>query len=167
MCSTDESINCDDYVDSIISTMKKLPLNLSRNRRYQQDTSRVWNSISKGGMCTLGKESAGILGFVDASEMPDTYGAAFTEFRGSAQAAGLEPVLEGDISDRGFLYRISIQQFVDDIFPTLTENDSVLALHASATSKGDKDAKLIDQLTMREKRKCLCLSSSVRRGEYH
>ena len=75
------------------------------------------NSISKGGhVYYLGKESAGILGFVDASEMPDTYGAAFTEFRGFCTGGWVGAgAVEGDISDRGFLYRISIQQFVDDI----------------------------------------------------
>ncbi len=168
MCSTDESINCDDYVDSIISTMEE-----TYHRTYlaTEDISKILegcgNSISKGGhVYYLGKESAGILGFVDASEMPDTYGAAFTEFRGFCTGGWVGAgAVEGDISDRGFLYRISIQQFVDDIFPTLTENDSVLALHASATSKGDKDAKLIDQLTIRARKEKNAFACRVQCGE--
>jgi N-acetylmuramic acid 6-phosphate (MurNAc-6-P) etherase len=91
-------------------------------------------SIKNGGhVYWLGEGSAGILGFVDASEMPDTYGAAFTEFRGFCDKgwSGIQTV-EGDLSDRGSLYRISLEQFEDDIFPNLTACDTVIGLYAHA-----------------------------------
>jgi N-acetylmuramic acid 6-phosphate (MurNAc-6-P) etherase len=101
-------------------------------------------SISnKGHVYWLGESSAGILGFVDASEMPDTYGAAFNEFRGFVKGgwAGVKSV-EGDISGRGELYRISINQFETDIFPNLSEVDAVIALYAH----GDNTSPSNDQL---------------------
>ena len=72
----------------------------------------------------LGNGSAGIWGFVDASEMPDTYGAAFTEFRGFCENGweGIQTV-EGDLSARGSLYRISIRQFEEDIFHLVVDEN--------------------------------------------
>ena len=91
-------------------------------------------SIKNGGhVYWLGEGSAGIWGFVDASEMPDTYGAAFTEFRGFCDNGwyGIQTV-EGDLSGRGSLYRISLKQFGDDIFPNLTASDTVIGLYVHA-----------------------------------
>ena len=93
MCGTDESINCDDYVDSIISTWKKLTTELISQRDISKILKGAGIRSARDHVYYLGKESAGILGFVDASEMPDTYGAAFTEFRGFCTGGWVGPVL--------------------------------------------------------------------------
>ena len=152
---SDKSINCDQYVDNIVSTMEET---YHRTYLVTEDISKILegcgNSIGKKGhVYYLGKESAGILGFVDASEMPDTYGAAFTEFRGFCTGGWVGAgAIEGDISGRGSLYRISIEQFMSDVYPTLNENDSVIALHASRNSKDNKDDQYIDEVTMRARK---------------
>jgi N-acetylmuramic acid 6-phosphate (MurNAc-6-P) etherase len=158
LCSSRNSIrstDCDHYVDNIISTMEE-----TYHRTYlaAENISKLLQGCgksigNKGHVYYLGKESAGILGFVDASEMPDTYGAAFTEFRGFCSGGWVGAcAVEGDISERGSLYRISIKQFLVDVFPTLTENDTVIALHSSRGSKNIAEDQYIDELTMRAKK---------------
>merc|ERR1711871_31911 len=62
----------------------------------------------------LGGGTAGILGFIDSSEMPDTYGAPFDETRAFCNGGwGPNDVMnfEGDLSSKGKLFRISFSLF--------------------------------------------------------
>jgi N-acetylmuramic acid 6-phosphate (MurNAc-6-P) etherase len=87
-------------------------------------------SVSKGGhLYYIGSGSAGCVGFIDLSEMPDTYGAPFDQARafvaGGWQAIGNRG---GDLSARSALHRVSIDHFREDVLPTLSAVDTVIAL---------------------------------------
>lgn len=72
----------------------------------------------------------GILGLVDASECPPTYGATFEEVRGFVEG-GWQALLPGtgiDLSQNGPVYRISTDDFLTDTLPSLIQNDLVVAI---------------------------------------
>jgi predicted NBD/HSP70 family sugar kinase/N-acetylmuramic acid 6-phosphate (MurNAc-6-P) etherase/ribosomal protein S18 acetylase RimI-like enzyme len=88
------------------------------------------SSIRNGGrLLYLGIGSAGALGCIDASEMPDTYGAPFDQIRGFVHKGwtGLN-AKDGDISHMSHLHRISLDNFNEDLVPTLARNDMILVL---------------------------------------
>lgn len=71
----------------------------------------------------------GVLGLIDASECPPTYGARFEDVRGYLEG-GWDGLLGGgkDYSEHGPHYRISIDDFRKDALPTLTKKDLVIFL---------------------------------------
>lgn len=89
----------------------------------------------EGHLYYLGAESQGILGLIDASECPPTFGADFSDVRGFVKG-GWEALLgEGqDQSDLGPQYRISIEEFDEHILPTLSEKDLVIGLGCGESS---------------------------------
>lgn len=87
-------------------------------------------AVANGGrLLYIGLESAGCLGFIDLSEMPDTYGAPFDQNRafllGGWKAAKNR---EGDISGASALHRIGFDHFLQDVVPTLTVRDALVVL---------------------------------------
>ena len=74
---------------------------------------------------------AGILGLIDASECPPTYGANFEDVRGFV-SDGWESLLGGHrgrvLSERGGHYRFALSDFRDTKLPDITADDLVIAL---------------------------------------
>lgn len=68
---------------------------------------------------------AGILGLIDASECPPTFGASFEDVRGFLAGGwkALFPDGRADLSSRGGHYRIGIDDFRRDKLPELSQND--------------------------------------------
>ena len=88
------------------------------------------NAMRSGGrLYYLGEGSAGVLGCIDASEMPDTYGVPFDTVRGFV-CGGWKDVdnREGDLAKTSPLLRLSLDDFYEDILPNLTMNDAVILL---------------------------------------
>ncbi|CAH1773385.1 unnamed protein product [Owenia fusiformis] len=77
----------------------------------------------------LGMGSLGIVGMIDASECPPTFGATLDDIRGfinnGFEAFGNE---EGDITHMGRHFRISFRNFEQDISPNLSNKDTVIVL---------------------------------------
>lgn len=73
---------------------------------------------------------AGILGLIDASECPPTFGAAFEDVRGFVEGGWrtLYPDGSVDLSGRAPHYRVSIEDFRNDKLPQLSENDLCVIL---------------------------------------
>ncbi|MCX7017542.1 MAG: hypothetical protein WCK47_09890 [bacterium] len=69
--------------------------------------------------------NTGILGLIDASECPPTYGADFDDVRGFLTGGWrtLFPFEDTDLSNLGAHYRISIEDFMRDKWPNLSKND--------------------------------------------
>lgn len=67
----------------------------------------------------------GLLGLIDASECPPTYGADFEDVRGFLVGGwrALFPDGDNDLSSRGGHYRIALADFAQDKLPQLTAND--------------------------------------------
>jgi N-acetylmuramic acid 6-phosphate (MurNAc-6-P) etherase/predicted NBD/HSP70 family sugar kinase/GNAT superfamily N-acetyltransferase len=91
-------------------------------------------AISSGGrLFYVGAGAPAILGLIDLSEMPDTYGASFEQNRafvvGGWTALGNR---EGDISHLSKLHRIDLEHFVQDI--VLGPTDLVVLLMSDETS---------------------------------
>lgn len=77
----------------------------------------------------IGPDTFGILGIVDASECPPTFGASFDDVRGYLPN-GWQELLnsEKDLSSRGKEYQISLDDFTRDKLPHLTPEDLVIIL---------------------------------------
>lgn len=95
-----------------------------------QIMDRCAQALRSGGrIYYIGTESAAVVGCIDVSEMPDTYGAPFDQTRafivGGWGAIGNK---DGDISSRSHLHRISLDHFIQDVLPKLGSNDSVVVL---------------------------------------
>ena len=93
---------------------------------------------SGGRLLYLGEGSAGVLGCIDASEMPDTYGVPFDAVRGFV-CGGWADVAnrEGDLASRSHLLRISLEHFDTDVLPTLTPADAVVLLGCSVEPRAE------------------------------
>jgi N-acetylmuramic acid 6-phosphate (MurNAc-6-P) etherase len=83
----------------------------------------------KGHIYYLGYPPFGILGTVDASECPPTFGADFEDVRGFIFGGwkGLL-ALERDLSSEGTVYRIDAREFEKVKLPRLGKNDLVIGL---------------------------------------
>ncbi len=77
----------------------------------------------------VGSGSPGILGIVDASECPPTFGAGFEDVRGFVVGGWRTLLGPGhDLSAEGPWYRISLHDFLAEKVPQLTRRDLVVAL---------------------------------------
>lgn len=89
------------------------------------------------------EDSMGILGLIDASECPPTFGAEFTDMRGFV-VGGWETMknVEGDMTKhtQDPHYRIGAEQFADEIAQSLTSRDFLLFLHA----EGQRSDRMLD-----------------------
>jgi len=82
----------------------------------------------------LGTGSLGILGLIDASECPPTYGASFHDVRGFVDG-GWTTILGPDVAppkakgkDDASLFRFDLEDFARDILPGLEAGDVVIGL---------------------------------------
>lgn len=77
----------------------------------------------------LGEAPIAILGLIDASECPPTFGADFSDVRGFVDGGWDVLLGEGnDISHVSYEYRIGIKDFKKDIMPKITSKDLVIGL---------------------------------------
>lgn len=84
----------------------------------------------------IGSGTPGILGIVDASECPPTFGAAFDTVRGFI-AGGWRTLLGPgrDLSEQGESYRIAVEEFATRVVPKLGRRDLVVGLPDGACGK--------------------------------
>ncbi|MGB9624318.1 MAG: hypothetical protein ACPMAQ_05595 [Phycisphaerae bacterium] len=84
---------------------------------------------SGGHILYVGSGSPGILGIVDASECPPTFGAAFEDVCGHV-VGGWKTLLGAghDMGDAGPYYRISLDDFLRDRLPNLAGRDLVVGI---------------------------------------
>lgn len=108
----------------------------ARLATYEQ-TSAIAELVAFGGRTLragghvyyVGAGTPGILGLVDASECPPTFGADFETVRGFLPGGWRTLLGAGrDLSDRGSAYRISLEDFERDKLPRLTRDDLVVGL---------------------------------------
>lgn len=113
-------------------------------RAYEQTRLAVYGQTSAiGGLVELGGRALrgrghiyyvgagtpGILGTVDASECPPTFGVEFDTVRGFVVGGWRTLLGPGqDLSDQGPWYRISLDEFNQAILPKLSRNDLVVGL---------------------------------------
>eukprot|EP01130_Rhizamoeba_saxonica_P017464 TRINITY_DN8478_c0_g1_i1.p1 TRINITY_DN8478_c0_g1~~TRINITY_DN8478_c0_g1_i1.p1 ORF type:complete len:596 (+),score=89.39 TRINITY_DN8478_c0_g1_i1:77-1864(+) len=91
--------------------------------------------LNNGRVYYMGSSSIGIMGFIDASEMFDTYGMSLHTIRGFVKNAwdynkGVRfnsgnAIRKSDAED-GIFFRISFKDFKNDILPTLSQNDTLI-----------------------------------------
>lgn len=86
----------------------------------------------------IGADSAAVVGGIDLSEMPDTYGAPFDQMRAFIHN-GWEAFgnVDGDISYGSHLRRIGLNHFESDILPSLTANDHIVCLPSACKPTDD------------------------------
>jgi len=110
----------------------------------------------EGHIYYLGQGTLGLLGLIDASECPPTFGADFGDVRGFVEGGWTTLLGPGqDISHVGPEYRITTEEFERTILPTITSNDLIVSLgqgeHATwqksylkeARSKGARIARVL------------------------
>ncbi|XP_052777474.1 glucokinase regulatory protein-like isoform X2 [Mya arenaria] len=101
----------------------------SKRDALAQVVNMAGEGLRSGGcIYYLGVDSLAIMGLIDASECPPTYGSSLDDVRGFVGAgyASLKN-MEGDISPYGRHFRISLDNF-DDIL--LTEKDIAIVINA-------------------------------------
>lgn len=106
-----------------------------------------------GRIVYLGSGSGAALGCIDASEMPDTYGAPFDQTRGfvaggwGSSGGGLgvhntedtaQNPADTVLSQTSRLHRISLECFQEDILPSLSPQDTVVVLIVNSTGGDDE-----------------------------
>ena len=84
-----------------------------------------------GRMAYLGGGSAACMGFIDASEMPDTFGCPFDEVRGFVDG-GWAAVgnVDGDIGAKGALFRVGLGDFEREVLPGLVAGRDLVCVLA-------------------------------------
>ena len=82
-----------------------------------------------GRILYIGDGVAAIIGMIDASEMPDTYGVPFDTVRAFVKNgwSAMEN-RDGDISSTSPLLQLSVHAFERDVLPTITSADAVILL---------------------------------------
>ncbi|XP_033123657.1 glucokinase regulatory protein-like isoform X2 [Anneissia japonica] len=91
---------------------------------------------AEGHVYYIGAGISGILGLIDASECPPTYSSEFDDIRGFL-LGGYESFRnkEGNLSNKGEAYYISLDHFSCKIQPSLSVNDTVIfILHSDAST---------------------------------
>ena len=97
------------------------------------------NSLCSGGhIYYLGCGGFGLMGMIDASECPPTYGASLDDIRGFVPN-GFSTLQnkEGDFSADGSYYRISTDNFFQDILPSVTDKDLIVLVGNEILEKID------------------------------
>lgn len=108
------------------------------------------NSLkSNGSIYYVGEGTLGIMGMIDASECPPTYGASFSDVRGFLDR-GYKSFRnnDGDLSSLGLHFQISFNDMIKDILPHVKPFDVVIYL----TSDGNVDQRMT---------KCLCKKALI------
>lgn len=128
ICLAYQNVHSETYCSS--SQEDALPACMRQAAKSLRDGGRLFY---------VGAASAGCMAFIDASEMPDTYGSPFDQIRGFVEGGwGSRGVgnASGDISHVSSLHRISYDHFYTDIMPTLSEKDTVVVVaHADTLTK--------------------------------
>jgi N-acetylmuramic acid 6-phosphate (MurNAc-6-P) etherase len=116
---------------------------------------------NRGHIYYLGRDTAGILGLIDASECPPTFGAEFEDVRGFLDG-GWDTLLgqdqREDLSQIGWEYRITFEEFAQKVMPQLSENDLVVALVVNLELGSIK--KLLEETCQGPARTCLLSTGS-------
>jgi N-acetylmuramic acid 6-phosphate (MurNAc-6-P) etherase len=104
---------------------------------HQQITSLIdraaYSLNNNGSIYYIGSGNAGMVGFIDASECPPTYGAKFSDVRGFI-VGGWESVFgskyneKPDMDQYGADYHIGLHDFERMILPNLSDKDTVIFL---------------------------------------
>ena len=99
-------------------------------------------TLRRGGhVYYVGSGAPGILGIVDASECPPTFGAELTDVRGFLVGGWRTLLGPGrSLSQAGPCYRISVTEFVDHCVHRLTQKDLVVGLPSSRRNARVEDA---------------------------
>jgi N-acetylmuramic acid 6-phosphate (MurNAc-6-P) etherase len=84
---------------------------------------------NNGHIYYIGMNELGVMAFIDASEMPDTYGTPHDNVRAFVRG-GWKTMgnVAGDLTDSHHLFQISWQHFTDVTLPTLSASDIVIGL---------------------------------------
>lgn len=135
------------FQDAFNCSLLKQPLKLSMTEilnEYERayrftylNIDKVATVIEKGGLSLkngkriiyISQDTIGILGVIDASECPPTYGANFNDVRGFNIGgwASLSNI-SGDMSSHGDYYCLSETYFIDQVLPDVTRADTVIFL---------------------------------------
>ncbi|XP_067678979.1 glucokinase regulatory protein-like [Haliotis asinina] len=108
----------------------------SRKAEIANIVELAGKSLKAGGhIYYVAQDSLGIMGMIDASECPPTYGATLDDIRGFV-ATGFDFLMnnDGDISDQGKHFRISLANFQDEVAPTVSTDDLVVVLLQDTSS---------------------------------
>ncbi|MFH0794616.1 MAG: hypothetical protein V2A74_11355 [bacterium] len=109
---------------------------IAREQTYQQRDAIaqliVWGGdalLSRRSICYLGRDSFGLLGLIDASECPPTFGATFEDVRGFIEG-GWPALLEDDedLSSHGPQYRIRLTDFGKNTLPSVKSPDLIVGI---------------------------------------
>ncbi|XP_020772728.2 glucokinase regulatory protein [Boleophthalmus pectinirostris] len=112
-------------------------------------------------VCYLGWDSLGILGLIDASECISTFGADYHDIRGfvSGGFSALDNN-EGPLTSLVSNYRISHEDFLNNVLPSLNDKDTVILLYTEFDDQSE-----VSEISARVREKNCKLHSIVHCSE--
>lgn len=131
------------------------PLHLTQEGPIASLVAQFGDTLRRGGrVAYVGAGTAGVLGFIDASECPPTYGAAFDDVRGfvvggwasmGTREAGM-PALKAPAASHAHagatVFALDDEFFEAEVLPSLGATDLVVLLSITSTvSAGASQAK--------------------------
>lgn len=134
-------------VQGIIKVLLELYFKVMQStpREWQLELADVITAAGKslnndGHIYYLGKDQLGMLGLIDASECPPTFGSDFQDVRGFIQGGfSVWGNHEGDLG-LGSKHDIDIQSFKKNILPQLSDRDSIILICSSKDQGNDIDS---------------------------
>ena len=134
-------VSKDDMKDQISTVTESLLMFADASRRSYLELTKLsevikhasssikrTNEDESGHVYYVGKDVAGVIGVIDASEMPDTFGSSFTEFRGFIHGGWSDLGGNEAMWNLNELYHIKTKDFVNETVPHLTCKDLVIGL---------------------------------------
>ena len=159
-CKTYQVTNVTESLLSFADAARRTYLELTKLSeviKHASSSIKRTNGNDVGHVYYVGKDVAGVIGVIDASEMPDTFGSTFTEFRGFIHRGWADMGGNESIWNSNELYHIGTKDFVNEIVPKLTCKDLVIGLcihqntpeiHQNKEDKFLLDDELLDVLKL-------------------
>lgn len=137
------------YLLEILRTYERVhKITYSQSRKIAAVVKQAGTSLQKQGhIYYLGWQNLGVMGIMDATECTPTFGADFCDVRAFI-GNGYKDLdnREGDLTDMGLQYAVSHEDFVKNILPSVTENDTVILIFTL-----DDDLKEVEKMVQQVK----------------
>ncbi|XP_006626164.2 glucokinase regulatory protein isoform X1 [Lepisosteus oculatus] len=140
---SNKEITANGILDCLQAYERVHKVTYSQSKKISVLVNQVGESLQKGGhVYYIGWQTLGVMGIIDASECPPTFGADVGDVRGFINNGYKEmDNKEGNIASLGPEFCIAHDDFVRNILPHVNDNDTVLFLFTL-----DDDLSEIDKL---------------------
>ncbi|XP_033873455.3 glucokinase regulatory protein isoform X2 [Acipenser ruthenus] len=163
--SNNKEVTAKNLLDWMKTYEKVHKITYSQGKMIAAMVKQAGTSLERmGRIYYIGWQTLGVMGIIDASECVPTFGTDFNDVRGFINKGYKEMAnREGDLTSRGPEFEISHEDFMKNVLPDVTENDTVVFIFTL-----DDDLLEIEKLANQVKNKTpnLHAISHVTTGQY-